>query len=471
MAEDSISSIIQKINPKYKEPVEDHTIVYDSSSETLEPVYFWIVDYMSGQFEEIEKLVDNFSSSPGSGHFAEMGARATKMQEEAMKIMQTAGVLIKSLINILYDLREFEIRLSHYKDTKSKEKEKAEAGLLALKQIWMDNVDMKRGTGSINALASGQLQFVTLRDAFMVAKDVEDVDKIDLNDRVKRILKPRIAEFLEWKNRSEKELTNRYEIERIYLKNQVNSLKMYSRWAKPYLKAASELEMKEMGRSPALVKAFNTLVLQLTLLGKKKISLRSVVEEKRMPKEFFYKELKRKYYACVVVDFNFRGIPQKIGQHFAFGGRVEVSIKGYALNDDELALLNSELDKSDLKTALKLVEGMTTESLGQLEEEINRYLKEEKEKKEEKKSSEDTNPFTALFSFAKKEGGEKGKGKEEKGKTFEIGKIKKDDYLESFARKIAEEDARKLCFNIFDLYKKTHEMASHPDPFIYWNVP
>ena len=32
------------------------------------------------------------------------------MQEQAMKIMQTNGVLIKSIINIIYDLKEFEIR-------------------------------------------------------------------------------------------------------------------------------------------------------------------------------------------------------------------------------------------------------------------------------------------------------------------------------------------------------------------------
>ena len=67
----------------------------------------------------------------------------------------------------------------------------------------MDNVDIKRGRGSINMMAQ-DLQFVTLRDAFMTVKTLKDVDKIDLNDRVKRILKPRLAEFLEWKTRSEK---------------------------------------------------------------------------------------------------------------------------------------------------------------------------------------------------------------------------------------------------------------------------
>ena len=58
----------------------------------------------------------------------------------------------------------------------------------------MDNVDIKRGTGSINGLAQ-QLDFVTIRDAFMSAGSLKDVEKIDLNDRGKRILKPRVGEF------------------------------------------------------------------------------------------------------------------------------------------------------------------------------------------------------------------------------------------------------------------------------------
>src|SRR3989344_7557519 len=227
MAEvEKVSKTIEEISPYYqklKGPSEEHTIVYDSPGETLEPVYFWILDFMRTMFKgKVEKLADNFTSSPGSGHFAELGARATRMQEEGMKVMGAINTVLKSVINIIYDLKDFEIRLEHYKAAESKDKDKAESGMLALKQIWMDNVDIKRGRGSINMLAQ-DLQFVTLRDAFMIAKSAEDVEKLDLNDRVKRILKPRIEEFLEWKKRSEAELKKRYEIEKSYLKNQLNS--------------------------------------------------------------------------------------------------------------------------------------------------------------------------------------------------------------------------------------------------------
>ena len=439
---------------------EEHSIVYNSSQETLEPVYFWILDKMNEFFSgDLTKFVDNFSSSPGSGHFAEIGARATKMQEEGMKIMQTLGILIKSLVNIVYDLKEFEIRLSQYKSANSSNKDEAEAGLFSLKQIWMDNVDIKRGAGSINALSSGNLQFVTLRDSFMIANSIKDVKSMDLNDRVKRILEARLSEFLKWRELSEKELKKRYDIEKNYLKNQVASLKMYTRWAKPYLRAASQLEMKNT-KNPALVNAFSTTIIQLTLFGKNALKYEQEIVDKNLPQAFRNMPLKRKYYSCVLVDFYFRGIPERLGQNYAFGGRVEVKFKSFALNEQELAMLNKKLDESDLNDALSLSTEMTEGSLDVLREDLEYFLKDKgdrEKEKEEKQQSGDVNPFSALFGFS----GKKTEKKEDK----EIKTIKPDSYIEKAVRNLAQKKANENCFDLFDVYKKAHGMPSHPSPF------
>lgn len=475
MAEiDNLSEIIEETslyyyNKKKKKlpgvPAQEHKLIYDSFSEELEPVYFWILDMMNDLFKgNVEKLIDNFTSSPGSGHFAELGARATRMQEQGMKMLGSVNTVIKSIINLIYDLKEFQIRLKHYEACKSRKKEEKEAGLLALKQIWMDNVDIKRGRGSINMLTA-EMMFSTLRDAFMVAKSVKDVDKMDLNDRVKRILKPRVAEFLEWKKRSEAELKKRYEIERAYLKSQVGALKLYTRWTKPYLRAAAQLEMKETKR-PALVTVFNTMLLELALFGKNEVDVKEeAIEEKSLPLQFSKVKLRRKYYSCILVDFYFRGVPRRISPqqaHYTFGGRTEVTFKAYALNDDELKLLEKRLAESDINDALKLVEQTTGESLEQLREDIEYFLKEENEEKEEKKTS-DVNPFAALLGlYEKKEKSEK-KEEEKQGKK-KTRKIRKDNYVESVVRKLAEKNARETCFKIFDVYKKAHAMPSHPEP-------
>ncbi len=471
----TISQIIEEISPYYKsraskkkagiiDSVEEssHNIVYDSSSETLEPIYFYILDMMNTQGLAPEKLIDNFSSTPGSGHFAELGQRATIMQQQATKILGDVNTVLRSVLNIVYDLKEFRMRLQHYDMLKSKGDQ--EASILALKQIWMDKVDISKGNSSIKAMALGQSGFQTLIDAFLVAKDEKDVDRIDLNDRVKRILKQRIVEFNIWLKESERELRKRYELEKTYLKSQVNSLKLYSRWVKPYLKAAGDLESKDLGRSAALVKTFNTIVLELAILGKEKLKVFDEAALGNLPRDFskprFIRGIKRNYYSCVLVDFVFRGIPQRVSQqaHYAFGGRAEVTFKAYSLNDDELKKLDQELDNSDINDVLNLIEGTSTESLGELQEEINSFLEEKPEEKEKSKASDDSNPFLALFGKY-----EESEPKNEKNgdKKKKITVVRPDTWIEAnHLRPVAAEKAKDKIFDLFDIYKKAHDMAS-----------
>jgi hypothetical protein len=469
-----VSDIIEREVPYYKERVKKkeaglidsvesskHGLGYDSGVEQLEVLYFFILDLMNDFGLKTEKLIDNFSSSPGSGHFAELGQRATIMQNQATKVLGDINTVLRSVLNIIYDLKEFRVRLQSYDDLKGSNKD---AAILSLKQIWMDKVDIQKGNSSIKAMALGQGGFVTLIDAFLASKDEKDAQRLDLNDRVKRILIPRINEFNIWLTQSEQELRKRYEIEKSYLKSQVNSLKLYSRWAKPYLKAAYDLESRDSGREPALVKTFNTILLNLVLIGKNELKVKDSAMEGLLPKDFakdnFVKKL-RKYYSCIVVEFTFRGIPQRVAQqaHYAFGGKADVTFKAYALNEDEINKLNKELDKSDIDDVLKLIEGATDDSLKQMQDEINFFL-EEKDKKEEKKASQDeSNPFLALFGFYDK------KGKEEAPKKKEDAPdkpLRKDDWIEkTHLRPLAEEIAKTTAMSLFDIYKKSHGMASY----------
>ncbi len=443
---------------KVKEkPLSQHGLVYDSSSETLEPVYFFILDLMNDFKLEPEKLEDNFASSPGSGHFSEMGQRATIMQQQGAKILGDVNTVLRSILNLIYDLKEFRIRLSQYNDLKTP---KRDAAILALKQIWMDKVDISKGNSSIKAMTIGQpYQYQTLIDAFLFAKNLKDVDKIDLNDRVKRILRPRILEFNDWLGNSEKELRKRYELEKSYLQSQVNSLKLYARWAKPYLKAAQQLEMKEMDKEPALVKTFNTIILQLTLFGKQKIKADEEAVAGNLPKEFEKMKMKRDYYVCTLVEFKFRGIPQRIAQqsHYAFGGKAEVTFKSYVLNSDELAKFKEEIDSSDVDDAMKLIEGSTGQSLDTIQDEIKFFLGDKDEYGGNQEESRDkSNPFVALF------GGYDKKAKKEKSEKKESWWPEKESYAESQnLRPFAEEKSKEMAFKIFDVYKKAHGMPSY----------
>jgi len=176
----TVTEIIKEISGKDAE--SEHKLVYDSPTETLEPIYFFILDLMNDFGLAPEKLVDNFVSSPGSQHFGEMGQRASIMQQQGSKLLADINTVVRSILNLIYDLREFKIRLQSYEDLKNPSKK--EGALLSLKQIWMDKVDMQKGNSGIKAMALGQAGFNTLIDAFLVAKNEKDID-----DYVKYFLK------------------------------------------------------------------------------------------------------------------------------------------------------------------------------------------------------------------------------------------------------------------------------------------
>lgn len=461
---ETIPEIIQRVSPYYQKkgkPDCSHKIAYDSSTETLEPIYFYMIDLMEEFGMKPEKLIDNFTSSPGSGHFGELGQRVTVMQQQGAKILGDINTVLRSVLNIIYDLKEFKIRLQAYDDLKDKDKK--EAAILSLKQIWMDKVDMQKGNSSIKAMALGQGAFVTLIDAFLAAQTSEDVEKkkLDLNDRVKRILLPRMQEFEGWLKHSEGELRKRYELEKNYLRSQVNSLKLYSRWAKPYLLAAQQLEAAEIGgkREPALVKTFNTILLELTLMGKQKLDIKGEAESGNLPADFAGMKPRRDYFSVILVQFNFRGIPQRVAQqsHYAFGGKAEITFSSYALNQDELDKFEEEMTKSDIEDTLNFIEGTTTESLEKMQDEINFFL-EEKSQEEEKKEPKDTsNPFLALIGFYNKKEKPKEK-KEEKKKAV----IRPANWIEkTYFRKLAMANGKETAFSLFDVYKKSHKMESY----------
>ncbi len=426
-----------------KNPIEKHSLIYDNFSQALEPIYFWILDYINKEYKESEKLIDNFVTSTGSAQFGEMGQRTTRMQEEAMKMMGTVGAIVKSILNIIYDLKEFKIRLSTYDDLNSKDKKKKSSALLSLKQIWLDQVDFtKRGTTSLKQLAA-QYDYVTVIDAFMAANSLDDVKKLDLNERVKRILEQRIGEFEKWLKESEQELRKRFEIERIYLKNQVNSVKLYARWIKPYLKSARQLEQRATATA-SLVNAFNTTLLELTILGKGKYEPDKDVLAGLLPKSF-KKITKRKYSPIVIVEFRYRSAPERTQQGgYGFRGRAEIDFTSYALNERELKTLKEELEKDDLGDLMQLLEGSTTESLEQIKVDLDEFLE---DKQKQKKESEDTNPFSALFSiFAQK-------------KQPELSKdIRKDTDAEKVIRNQAIILARVNCRKLYNSYKNANEM-------------
>lgn len=468
---------------KFK-PVSSYFLSFDSDQNQLEPIYYWLLDWLGEKGWDLKKIVDNFMASPGSGHFSEMNMKATKMQEEGMKILGGMNQIIKSVLNLIYDLKEFELRLAHYDDFNSKDSKRKEAGILALKQIWLDNVDIKRGRGAIHQMASMEMGFSTLREAFMMANSIEDVDKMNsedvkeggtglINDSVARILKPRINEFLKWAEYSEKELRKRFSIEKNYLKSQVETVKLYSSWMKPYLAAAEKLKQKGFDNHSALVNAFSTTMFELQLFGKQMVKQEEVYDGPY--------NSKRKYYRVLIIDLVFRGhVGQRVTQRgdygFAMGGKVDMTFNSYALNEEEMASAKKLLDDKNVEESLQFSGDVAAEALKDLKEDLDYFLMsdeekkkvEEKEKKVEEKS-EDINPFSALLGLGEKKSSKKEKKKEDV--ILAPDEIKKDNFVEELMRSQASASAANWLYLVYDIYKKAHAMASAPDDgFDFYSV-
>jgi hypothetical protein len=447
-----------------KKPLAEYHLVYDSFGEGLEPIYYWILDTMrdtgpSGLGLDVAKGVEEFEASASSGYLGEMGQRATQMQQKAAEYLGAINQVIKGIVQLLYDLREFELKIANYDDAVSDDASKKRNGINALKAIWMDQVDIKKGRGSINGLSTQDLGFITLRDGFFEVEDSTGINKdLDLNDRVKRILKMKLEDFETWRKYSEGEIKKRYHIERAYLKSQKGTLHLYASWLKPYLRTEAKLRGKH-SKSPDIVSTFSTMENKLSLFGFKGVKPGAVSDKYAKIK------LDNNYFSAVEVELNFRTVPQAVqgqgGRHYIHGGRVDIKFRGYALDEMEVEAIKSW----EIQEDMKFLDEYISESLVEIEEEIDRYIAPVEEKKETEKphtikqklkAANKSNPFNDTMKDLK-----------EIFFPFKLPTIetrKKGDtqksYVDEKLKKILKSASKDLPLKLYNLYKKNHDMPA-----------
>lgn len=443
---------------------DERTLLVDLPAEGLESTYYWMTYFLEHYLGyDLEKTGESIAAAVASSFFSDLGGKKTRMEQRAKQIIVDVNTVVKSILNLIYDLKEFDRRLEIFDDIHSGDKDKKEAGEIALKSVWMDEVDTKRGVGSINQLtASGKLEFVTLRDAFLQAKSVEDVENLDLNKRVKRIVKARIEEYKKWRKRYETDLRQRRKIEKSYLKAQVRALKEYTKWAKPYLIAAQKLRLSrgegtEMGgyKDPHLVEFFDTATISVSVRATKKQKLKKHFSELQVGRMKRIKDLKNPVYRCIELDFVFGSKPVMVskegGANYRHMGQIMVKIKGYAFTKAELEKIRKLEEKENLEL-VEAVEEMTTGSLEAVSEDLEKYLSEEEEEEETpsinllgplediKKGAEDLlKPFTSLVP-------------ESEGK---LRLSRKEKWMINLLRDEASKKVSGDVYNVFKIYRKS----------------
>ncbi|MEK6923233.1 MAG: hypothetical protein AABW84_00850 [Nanoarchaeota archaeon] len=453
-------------------PVSQYSLSYDSFGISLEPMYYWFIDSLKdptfGIGYDVEKVKDTFAAAEASAFYGELGRRRTELEKRAGELMGTINMVVKSILNLIYDLKEFELRLDEYSKLHSDEYAVSNGADYALKTIWLTEVDSKKGPGSINALVQN-LNYIMVRDAFFSvyipvgkADDVEKIvlkkiqDELDIPDMVKRILQGRIKEYILWREMSERELRKRYKIERTYLKSQVSSMKMYSEWARPYLIATrkllpQELKAEDMADLPIM---FNTMITYIDILAKKQIKSSGELKDLKVRDE-------NKVFSIIEIKFLYRVLPGGQTQEGYRGhtGKVTININGYVMQKKDL----DNLEKVRQDEIMNFIDIGTKDTLDAISDDLKRFLEEEAEKKEEKKS---TSSFGKTI-YAVKQKYESVREQVQKvadivNQIAKFDELKYEDWNVAKLQKEGEKKVKRNTDILYMLFKRAHGMLGWP---------
>ncbi|PIU88601.1 hypothetical protein COX58_01170 [archaeon CG_4_10_14_0_2_um_filter_Archaea_38_6] len=339
-------------------------------------------------FKNLTKVNQALSASPTSAFYADVAQRKAYAKEQFDKGQGLINGIIQQVMKLIYSLKEFDLILDIFKRLESSDDSEKLAAELNLRRIWLDEVDVKKGRGSIHTISTAQgMEFVSLRDSFLVIKDLRSIDELTVNDRVKRILKDRFSEYSDWKKAYKKDIEGRKKIQKEYLRNQVESLKMQLEWVKPYYTLMQQLEIDTGVANPDLLAGVDTNII--------KTKIRGVIggEENNSLATAF-----------LDVDFYFKTSPVQVtgeqGRAFHHRFMTEITYTPYVMSNDEY---NKIFEKEVMKD-IDFLKEVVGKSLEAIKDDLDKYLAGGDIKEEEKKPREMMPfeflilPFKPLFS-------------------------------------------------------------------------
>ncbi|MFH1210813.1 MAG: hypothetical protein V1645_02750 [archaeon] len=442
-------------------PSKQQKLIVEQMGSSAEPSYFWIVNFLqheNGLGYVVEKTSDVFSATEMSTFFGAAEERKQRQQERVSQYLATIGSMTKSVFQMVRELRIMDERLEYY----VKSLKGDEAAEIALKNIWTTVVE----GGAENATSifglSRKLGFVIIPDLFFKINPINGSAGVDravnslkdegINSRVRSVLKHKLTEYYIWKEKTYQELKWGKNFRLKALNQHYQSMRMYIKWVKPFLRNIQRLELQQ-SNAPEMVSAFETSLIQLELMAYKKTY--ELLTDRGMVEREFTEKI-----PCIRVLFRFVTLPemafQKEFQRAAVhAGRTEITIQGFVLTPEELEGYKKGKELEDLELLRSL-----DSSLDSLGDELKNYLIEAGEivkDAEDKKSSgtfymkDVISPFTSVI---------KGFGDLFGGLKWDSGNKKKLSYYEREQEDIAAKVVAEHVYTLYDVYKKTHSMLS-----------
>jgi hypothetical protein len=365
----------------YPKPYGHNHIIFESNQDIIEESYFWHKYHLRTDmgFTEFHKITDVFSASPNSSFWGSVEQRIGLQQDKAAQFLRGVSEMTKAMFQIVRELRIIDQRLTYYKDIKKGNK-LAKTSEITLKGVYIDQVEGgSKNPSSVYGLAN-TVGFSILPDIFFRTKidKLEDMDeqieKIPFNDKVKEVLKRKLRQFYEWKERTQSELEQRRRFTISYLRQHYDTIKLYISWIMPYLRNIERLKQdQEKFNDTDMVSAFETSLIEVEFLAAKKMkTVKPVID----------------------IRFLFRSSPEMNHTKDMYHrgpthmGRVEMDIRGYLWTDQQITNYKKMKEEEGLML-LSNIDSSLNEALDSLGDELHKYLEEAKDKLIPKKVEEE----------------------------------------------------------------------------------
>lgn len=425
---------------------------------SLEELYFWTLGHVRQDlgFPKTIKVTDIFSASENSAMFGQSAQRLSIQEDRASNFLRGISELIRTLFQIVRELRIIDERLDIYEEW-----EKSKSADATLKGLYADFAENKGGQmqpGSIYSLAN-QVGYASLPDLFFNThvysqKEIDEVvENTKFSTSIKNVLKRKLTQFLKWKENTHKELRSRRSFQIRYLRQHYLTIKTYMAWVKPYLRHIKRLQMNEEQLDSAdIISSFETSNQEI-----------EVIAVKPLPNN--------QANAIVLMTFKFNTRPvlqyqQERSRGPVMIGRGTMTLRSYAWTDEEIENYKKMREDEEMQM-FGLVDDQLEDAMDLLGEDLQSYLKEARGDKEERKDEKDEeqsftqritskqsplDPFISIYEGFKEVGGAFVPG----GISFKSKKQKKTPTKKGKALG----KANFAIWMLFKNYKKAHRLLS-----------
>lgn len=397
----------QLVMTDYPQSINRYYFGIESWHQSIEPYYFWIVNYLGDQgFPIIDKVTDIFTASEHSSFYGAAGQRLGLAQDKVSQYLATIGKMVKDLFQLVRELRWIDEKLEIYrqafgvdKDGEPTEKGPQKGADLSLKGMWVDLVDGVVGgqrTGSNLFIMAQQLQFTTLPDLFFSVnpQKSEDIEKAveeqagEFNPQVKNLLKRKLQQYIAWKNSTFDEIKVRRKFTLDYLRQHYHVIRMYMNWVKPYIKHIERLTGEQsLLENPRLISAFESSLIEIEVLARHK------------------PELSKDYYVCILVTFEYHTKPSMqyqgdTGYHRGpiHVGSTRITWRSYAWTEQQIKDYLAMRSREDMELITSIDSSLRT-AMDAMGADLLNYLEEAEKGKKEEPPKEQKRPLGILEPF------------------------------------------------------------------------